>query len=89
MKLRHAILLILIALIADQTLKLYVKTHFLIGESYHVIGQWFQLNFIENDGMATGMKVHNSGWGKVALTIFRIGAVIFGTWYIPKLTRKS
>jgi len=89
MRFRSAILLILFVLLADQVLKIYVKTHFLVGESHLVLGQWFRLNFIENDGMAAGIKLHSSGWGKITLTVFRLGAVIFGTFYIRKLTMQG
>lgn len=47
---------------------------------------WFQLYFIENPGMAWGWKLGNET-GKVILTLFRLAAVIFGTWYIGKIVR--
>ena len=86
MKKRSAFLLIFLIVLADQILKFYVKTHFYAGESHHVFGNWFQLYFIENEGMAYGWKFGGE-IGKMALTLFRLGAVIFGVFYIGKIIR--
>lgn len=87
MKLRSAILIILLIILADQALKIYIKTHFLMGEHVNLLGfKWSQLYFIENEGMAWGWKWGGS-WGKMALTLFRLGAVIFGTWYLVRIVR--
>ena len=61
--------------IVDQVIKILVKTNMSIGESIHVFGDWFQIFYIENEGMAFGMKF---GWavGKFLLSLFRI--VFFG-----------
>lgn len=82
------VLIITCIVIADQALKIYIKTHYHIGESHNVTGSWFQLYFIENEGMAYGWKLAE-GWGKTALTLFRLGAVIFGIFYIKKIIRKK
>lgn len=81
-------LLILLILVADQALKIYIKTNFHLNESVPVFGNWFQLYFVENPGMAYGWKF-GGNWGKIALTVFRIGAVIFGTWYLLKILREK
>lgn len=47
---------------------------------------WFHLHFIENPGMAWGWKFGNET-GKVVLTLFRLAAVIFGTWYLGRIVR--
>jgi signal peptidase II len=91
MKARHVTFIILLIIIADQALKLWVKTHFTLeypGNHYNVIGDKFQLYFVENPGMAYGWKF-GGNWGKMALTIFRMGAVIFGTWYLGKIIREK
>ena len=77
MKARNLILLILIVVLADQALKIYIKTHFYINEHHNVLGEWFRLHFVENEGMAYGWKFGGDG-GKMILTLFRLGAVIFG-----------
>jgi signal peptidase II len=87
MKRKHVILLILLILIFDQALKIWVKTSFTWQQQQPVAGSWFRLFFIENAGMAWGWKLGNE-WGKVALTLFRLAAVIFGVWYIGKIIRQ-
>ncbi len=87
MKLRSAILIILLIIIADQTLKIYIKTHFQMGEHINILGfDWAQLYFIENEGMAWGWK-WGGDWGKMGLTLFRLAAVIFGTWYLFRIVK--
>lgn len=76
--------IICIIVIADQALKIYVKTHYYIGESHPVIGNWFKLYFIENEGMAYGWQFGGQ-WGKILLTLFRLAAVIVGYFYIKKI----
>src|SRR4051812_19975280 len=87
MKARRIFFLITLILIADQALKIYIKTTFHLNTSRNVAGDWFQLYFVENPGMAYGWKF-GGNWGKMALTVFRLGAVIFGTWYLRKIIRQ-
>jgi signal peptidase II len=88
MKARHVTLIILLIIIADQLLKIWIKTNYHLNEHHNVIGSGFQLYFVENPGMAYGWKF-GGNWGKMALTIFRMGAVIFGTWYLRKIIREK
>ncbi|MEO7962066.1 MAG: lipoprotein signal peptidase [Ginsengibacter sp.] len=88
MKGRNIFLVICLIVIADQALKIYVKTHFHAGESHSVIGNWFRLYFIENEGMAYGWKF-GGDWGKMLLTLFRLAAVIFGVFYIKNIIQKK
>lgn len=88
LKKRHIFLIIGIIIIADQALKIFIKTHYHPGESRPVLGNWFQLYFIENEGMAYGWKF-GGGFGKIALTLFRLGAVIFGIFYLKKIIEKK
>lgn len=87
MKKRHIFFIVGLVVLADQALKIYVKTHYHPGESHPVIGNWFQLYFIENAGMAYGWKVGGQ-FGKIALTLFRLGAVIFGVFYLRKIVER-
>lgn len=58
-----------------------------MGEHVNILGfKWAQLYFIENEGMAWGCKWGGS-WGKMALTLFRLAAVIFGSWYLVRIVR--
>ncbi len=81
MKFRHVIVTVLIVLFFDQLLKIYIKTHFAHGQEVNVIGHWFKLHFIENEGMAFGMKFGDD-WGKIFLTVFRMVAVVWGIYFI-------
>jgi len=72
---KKSLALILAVLILDQAVKIYVKTHFLPGESYPVTS-WFQILFVENNGIAFGLEFGNA-WGKLFLTLFRLVAVVF------------
>ena len=89
-KVKHAVFIIALVIIADQALKIWIKTSYHApGEVTKVLGlNWFQLYFIENSGMAWGWNFGNDA-GKMILTLFRLGAVIFGTWYIGKIIRKG
>lgn len=71
--------IILALIIADQVTKFYVKTHFYLGESYEVF-PWFEIRFIENNGMAFGMEL----FSKYLLTFGRIVAVIFFIWFVRR-----
>ena len=48
--------IVLLALVVDQMSKVYVKTHFELGETYEVFS-WFWIAFVENNGMAFGMEI--------------------------------
>lgn len=90
MKLKHVFGLTFLVLLADQLLKIYVKTHFYMGEEREVVNgvSWFRLHFIENEGMAYGWKLGGE-WGKIILTMFRFVAVIFGTFYLNLIIKKK
>lgn len=72
--------IVILAVAIDQALKLYVRTHFALGES-HEITSWFYLCYIENDGMAFGIE----WFSKLLLTLFRIAAVAILAWYTHRL----
>jgi signal peptidase II len=88
-KLRNAILIIALIIIADQALKIWIKTHYPFGEVMKLGGfEWAKLYFIENKGMAWGWEF-GGDWGKMILTLFRLAAVIFGTWYLAKIVKQQ
>lgn len=89
MKYRTAILIILAILLIDQITKVYIKTHFAIGQYENVLGDWFKIYFIENEGMAFGYTLSDSSIGKLILTLFRLVAVTFGFYYLHKLILKK
>lgn len=77
-----------ILLVIDQVSKILVKTNMTIGESISVFGDWFQILFIENPGMAFGMEFGGS-IGKYFLTILRIVLVVVMIIYLRKLLKKG
>lgn len=88
MKARHLFFLILAIIVADQALKFYIKLTYYAGEEHSVIGKWFLLHFVENEGMAWGWKF-GGDFGKIALTVFRLVAVIWGTFLLRDFIRKK
>ena len=89
MKYRHVLLIVLLVIVADQALKIYIKTHFAIGDDVHIMGHWFRLHFIENEGMAYGMKLSESPIGKIILSSFRLVAVSVGFYALKWLLNKG
>ena len=76
--------MVLVLLIIDQIIKIYVKTHFCLGESVRVT-DWFFIEFIENNGMAWGM----SFIGKLWLSLFRTAAIIVLIWYLHRIIKQG
>jgi signal peptidase II len=88
MSLFKAYFLIILILLVDQFSKIYVKTNFILGEEVHVFN-WFQIHFIENEGMAWGTKIPGA-YGKLILTVFRLFAVTgIGYWLWDAVERKK
>ncbi len=77
--------IVLLALVVDQVIKIVVKTNMSLGESIPVFGDWFKIQFIENNGMAFGMEF----LGKTFLTLFRIVAIALLVWYLRVLLRDN
>lgn len=80
--------LVLLIIFLDQAIKFYIKLHFFIGEEHAIVGEWFRLHFVENEGMAWGLKF-GGGFGKIALTLFRLAAVIWGVFLIKGFIEKK
>jgi len=85
---KKAALLIILILIADQVLKLWVKTHMVIGQEIHLFGNWGLLHFIENNGMAFGMEMGGTT-GKIVLSLFRMVAIAGICWFLLSLAKKK
>jgi len=79
-------------LILDQCVKIYIKTHFFLGESVEVFSG-FQILFIENEGAAWGAKLSDilpisDVSGKIALTVFRLFAIVgIGAWFVSSVKK--
>lgn len=74
---------VVLAIIVDQAIKIAVKTSMPLGDGFSVLGDWFQIRFVENNGMAFGMELFN----KLFLTSFRVVAVLFLIYVLTKLVR--
>ncbi|MCB9282449.1 MAG: lipoprotein signal peptidase [Lewinellaceae bacterium] len=82
-------LLVFLILLIDQSLKFWVKTHMVYGEEIYILGlNWARLHFVENNGMAFGLSLGGE-YGKLALSLFRILAVLFLIYYLRFLIREK
>jgi signal peptidase II len=81
-------LVIGLVLLVDQLSKLVVKTQMYLGEHFNVLGKYFQIYFIENNGMAFGIEFAGE-YGKLFLTLFRIAAVIFLGVMLSRMVKKT
>jgi len=84
---KKALALIFGVLFLDQFIKIYIKTHMYLGESYRISGEWFYLHFVENPGMAFGLQL-GGDYGKLLLSVFRLAAVAGIGYYLFKLSKK-
>ena len=85
---KKAVLLISLILIADQILKIWIKTNLVIGEEIKLFGDWGLIHFIENNGMAFGMEMGGKT-GKLILSLFRIIAIFGIGWFLNSLIVKK
>jgi signal peptidase II len=83
-----SLLLIILVLIVDQVSKIWVKTTMYLGQEIQLIGNRVLIHFTENNGMAFGYEIGGE-YGKLALSIFRILAVIGIIWYIRFLIKEQ
>ncbi len=82
------LLIIFLVLVADQILKVWIKTNLSLGEEIVIFKDWFIIHFVENNGMAFGFEFAGE-YGKLFLSIFRIIAVIAIGWYLFRLKRDN
>ena len=94
MSIKKSLLIIVLVLLVDQVSKIYIKTHFALGDSYEVF-EWFKIHFIENSGAAWGAKISDflplsESTGKLILTVFRLFAVAgIGYWLFDTIKKQS
>ena len=81
---RLAAIIVVAILLVDQAIKIWVKTNMCLHESIHVF-DWFYITFIENNGMAYGMQLGS----KLLLSLFRVCAISFLTYYIWLLAQRK
>jgi signal peptidase II len=88
LKYRHVVFIVILILAIDQTLKFWIKTHMFMQQEFVIIPNWFRIHFIENEGMAYGLKF-GGDFGKILLTMFRLIAVVVGFVYMKKLIKEQ
>ena len=85
---KKSLAVIFIVLLLDQIVKFWIKLNMTLGDSFPVLGEWFQILFIENNGMAFGWEF-GAQWGKLLLGIFRLIAVALFFYLIYRLSKKD
>jgi len=86
--LKKSLLIIFLILIIDQALKFWIKLNMTIGQEFHIFDNWFIIHFTENEGMAFGLSFGGE-FGKLALSLFRIVAIVAIAWYLSDLIKKK
>jgi signal peptidase II len=82
-----ALLVIFLVLFIDQVVKIWIKTHMVLGQEFKIT-DWFIIHFTENNGMAFGMELGGS-IGKLILSIFRLIAIAAIIWYLTSLVKSK
>ena len=79
-----------LVIIVDQVVKVIVHYNMDMGTQGQILifDDWFKLHYLTNPGMAFGMKL-NFEYGKLILTVFRIGAMIAIGYYLYSLIQKQ
>lgn len=85
---KRALIIVFLVLLADQALKIYVKTHYALNDRTEIFS-WFNIHFIENRGMAFGFELLDGRAGKIILTLFRIAAVGGIIWYLRRIIQRG
>ncbi|MBQ9418718.1 MAG: lipoprotein signal peptidase [Bacteroidales bacterium] len=85
---RTLALIVASLLVVDQVVKILVKTHMQLGEEFSLIGSWFRIHFIENEGFAFGMAI-GGDTGKVVLTLLRLVASILIGWLLVRWVKRG
>src|SRR3954468_11779494 len=88
MKIYRYFILALVVILIDQTSKLLVHHYMYLHEEVNVIGEWFRLHYLLNPGMAFGIRWNNE-FGKLALSVFRIFAMVGIGYYLVKMEKKG
>ncbi len=83
-------LLTLAVILLDHTVKLLVHFNmdFGVNGEIKVIGDWFRIHYMLNEGMAFGMRL-DWAYGKVLLTSFRLIAAFAGIYFLYYYAKKG
>ena len=80
--------MVLLLILVDQVIKFWVKTHLAVGQTVPLLGQWFNLHFVENEGMAFGISFGQQ-IGKFLLSLVRIVLVGLLCWYFAVFVKRG
>lgn len=83
-----AVAFVLLLIIVDQVIKFWVKTHMVVGQTIPLLGQWLNLHFVENEGMAFGISFGQQV-GKLLLSLVRIAMVVVLCWYFARRLKRG
>lgn len=84
-------LLTILLISIDQAIKLWVHYNMFQGEEIPILGNWFKLHYVTNEGMAFGMTLDfiPNGYGKMVLSVFRMFAMVGIGFYLTRLAYKG
>lgn len=88
MKIARYFIIAIIVILLDQASKLLVYNNMYLHEEIYVLGEWFRIHYLLNPGMAFGLRLE-SEFGKLALTLFRIAAMVGIAYYLWKMTKRN
>jgi len=83
-----AIVIVFFIVLLDQILKFYIKLNFKLGEQY-IIFDWFRIYFLENSGIAWGLKLSEENWGKYLQVILRLISIPIIYYYLLKYIKNN
>ncbi|MCF6366663.1 MAG: lipoprotein signal peptidase [Bacteroidales bacterium] len=93
---KKSLLLVFILLVIDQTIKVWIKLNYNLGENDSILevvfgiqgGEWARIHFTENKGAAFGMLI-GGDTGKLVLSLFRLLAITALIWYLYKISKQK
>lgn len=75
-------------ILLDQVVKMLIDYHMDLGQEFPVFGAWFKIHYTVNPGMAFGLEL-GSEFGKLALTTFRLIAMVGIGYYLYSLIKSG
>ncbi len=88
MKYTKYLLISVLVIILDQSVKMAVHSNMALNTEFSVLGDWFRIHYILNSGMAFGLKV-DWEYGKLLLTVFRLFAMVGIGYYLITLVKRQ
>lgn len=79
------IMLIIVIVILDQITKYIIKSTMYLGQSFEVLGDFFRITFVENPGMAFGVRISNS----TVFLLLSLFAAILVFYYLFRLRKEN